>query len=174
MRIVRPTDGALAAERRLASVMLCLEAGALAFGPDLAPRPPPHEPWPAIPVRPVTARGLPVTVTYRPTVGIVFYTASQAFRIAELVRRLQALLDAAPDGHLMGRHAIAATPFTVLRQKGRIAGGSALVGGGGSPSAGPTPRPACPPASSYGPPGTGSTSPRTLACAPPSRGSSCR
>jgi hypothetical protein len=132
MRILRPAgDGAealLGAEARLAAEMLCLEHGARAVGPDLQPLPPPHEPWPTVRLGPVTAGGRPCTVHYRPTVGVVFYTLPPGGSVADLVGRLSARLELAGDGHLRGGRAVAATPATVLRHQGRIAGGHLLVG----------------------------------------------
>jgi hypothetical protein len=128
MRIIAPTDGTVAAERRLAAWMLCMEHGCLAYGPDLAPLPPPHEPWPRVALPPLTDAGLPVVAHYRPAVGLVFYTAGEAFRVAQLVERLNGLLARVPEDHLRGLRAVAATPVSVLRHKGRVGGGTVVVG----------------------------------------------
>lgn len=128
MRVIKPTDGVIAAERRLVAAMLCMEHAALAYGPDLVLRPAPHEPWPTVQVRPLTAKGLPIAVHYRPTVGVVFYTAGQAFQVGQLVNRLSQLLDTVPEDHLRAYRAVAATPSSTLRHKGRVSGGNLVVG----------------------------------------------
>ncbi len=128
MRIVKPSDGTVAAERRLAARMLCLEHGEEAYGPDLVLRPAPREPCPTITVRPLTDKGLPVVVHYRPTVGVIFYTAGEAFAIRDFVGRISALLNSVSEDHLKGYRAVAASPSTVLRHKGRVNGGNLIVG----------------------------------------------
>jgi hypothetical protein len=122
-RVVKPVGGAEAAERRLAALMLNLEHGCWAYGPNLEPLPGPHEPWPVVPLPPVTAQGVGVVAHYRPTVGLVYYTASDALRLPALLGRLAALLGGTEE-HLKGYRAVAATPMTVLRHKGRVAGGT--------------------------------------------------
>jgi hypothetical protein len=130
MRVLKPTetDAEGGAERRLVAEMLCLEHGARAVGPDLQPLPSPHEPWPVVKLRPITAKGVPYAVHYRPTVGVVFYTLAPGSHVADLVGRLSAQLERAGDAHLRAYRAVAATPATVLRHKGRIAGGHVIVG----------------------------------------------
>lgn len=130
MRVLKPTetDADGGAERRLVAEMLCLEHGARAVGPDLQPLPAPHEPWPVVKLRPITAKGVPYAVHYRPTVGVVFYTLAPGSRVADLVGRLSAQLERAGDAHLRAYRAVAATPATVLRHKGRVAGGHVIVG----------------------------------------------
>lgn len=128
MKIVKPFDGAVAAERRLVSIMLCIEHGAAAFGPDMAPLPPPHRPWPVISVPPVTTRGLATTVHYRPTVGVVFYTAGEGFDVKQLVTRVSAALAKVSDAHLKTHRATATTPAVVVRHANRVAGGNLVVG----------------------------------------------
>ena len=128
MKIVKPFDGALAAERRLISIMLCLEHGAAAFGPDMAPLPRPHAPWPVVTVPPVTARGLPTEVHYRPTVGVVFYTASEGFDIKQFVHRVSAALGAAGNAHLKTHRAAAVTPAITIRHASRAIDGHVVIG----------------------------------------------
>lgn len=128
MIVVKPVDGRVAAERRLAARMLCLEHGAISHGADLAPKPPPHEPYPVVELPPCTKQGLPILAHYRPTVGVVFYTAGEGFVIREFVESLSALLAGAGEEHLKGARAVAASPSAVLRHRGRVRGGHLLVG----------------------------------------------
>jgi len=128
MRVLKPINCPLAAEMRLAAEMLCLEHGARAVGPDLQPLPTPHEPYPVVKISPITAMGVPYTIHYRTTVGVIFYTLAPGSCVADLIARLAALLERADDAHLCGYRAVAATPVTVLRRKGRIAGGNLIVG----------------------------------------------
>jgi hypothetical protein len=128
MKTIKPTDGAAAAERRLAAWMLNMEHGAVAYGPDLLPLPGPHEPWPLVRLAPLTEKGLPAVAHYRPTVGLVYYTASDRLQVGALVDRLVALLEGLPEDHLKGHRAVAATPATVLRHRGRVLGGNLVIG----------------------------------------------
>ena len=129
MRVLKPAGGEDAAglECRLIAEMVCLEHGARAVGPDGRPLPAPHEPWPTVALRPVTAGGVACTVHLSPTVGVVYHTLSPG-RVAELVARVSSGLERAGDAHLRGARAVAATPATVLRHKGRVAGGHMIVG----------------------------------------------
>jgi hypothetical protein len=128
MKIIKPTDGLIAAERRLTATMLNIEHGALAYSPNLEPIAPPHAPWPTISVPPITQRGLPTAVHYRPSVGIVFYTKSERFDIKSLVDRLAAQLGQVSDSHLKLNRVAAASPTTVVRQSGQISGGNLVTG----------------------------------------------
>jgi hypothetical protein len=132
MRILKPPPGAEALGAadlaRLAAEMLCLEHGARAVGPDLQLLPAPHAPWPVVTLPPVTTGGAPCGVHWRPTVGVVYYALAGRDRVADLVADLSARLDRAGDAHLRGGRAVAATPSTVLRHRGRIAGGHAIAG----------------------------------------------
>jgi hypothetical protein len=131
MRIIKPTktDASLfVAESRLIAEMLCLEHGARAFGPDGKPLPEPHEPWPIVKLHPITATGIPSIIHYRPTVAVVYYTLLPKSSPRALMERLAAALERAGDAHLRGYRAVAATPATVLRQKGRVNGGTVIVG----------------------------------------------
>ncbi len=128
MRIIRPTDGLFAAQRRLAAAMLCLEHGALSHGPNLEPLPAPHMAWPAIPVRPVTTKGLATTHTYRPAVGIVFYTASQDFDVSKYIHAVnQILTKAASLDHLFAPRAVGASPCSIMRRSGDLAPKSVVL-----------------------------------------------
>src|SRR5262245_6727434 len=120
MKVIKPVAGTADAERRLVRSMLCMEHGAVAVGPDCAPLPPPHEPWPTVRLSPVTKKGLPAEAHYRPTVGIVFYTVGPAFSVRELVGRVAARLGELPEDHLRGHRAVAATPCSMLRHAGRV------------------------------------------------------
>ena len=131
MRVIKPTSADLdrfVAERRLVAEMLCLEHGARAFGPNGMPLPEPHEPWPIVKLHPITATGIPSIIHYRPTVAVVYYTLPPKSSPRALIERLAAALEQAGDAHLRGYHAVAATPATVLRQKGRVIGGTVIVG----------------------------------------------
>ena len=130
MRVLKPVgcEDAAGLERRLIAEMLCLEHGARAVGPDGRPLPAPHEPWPTVTLRPVTAGGVACTVHLSPTVGVVYHMLEPG-RVAELVTRISSELERAGDAHLCGARAVAATPSTVLRHKGRrIAGRHMIVG----------------------------------------------
>jgi len=129
MKVVKPVDGRVAAERRLAQQMLWLEHGGVSHGLDLVPLPAPHEPYPLIKLPPQTARGLAATIHYRPTVGVVYYTASEGFAVRPFVESISALLAAAGEAHLKDRpRTVAASPSAVLRHRGRVRGGHLLVG----------------------------------------------
>ena len=131
MRVIKPTEtdaGRFASERRLVHEMLCLEHGARAFGPG-GPLPEPHEPWPIVKLDPITAMGAASIIHYRPTVAVVYYTLVPGSCPRALMDRLAAELERAGDAHLRGYRAVAATPATVLRQKGRVVGGTVVVGG---------------------------------------------
>ena len=130
MRILNGT-----CETQLAAEMLCLEHGARAVGPDLAPLPPPHAPWPLIAIPPATKAAVPYSVHYRPAVGVVFYTRPANFDVAAFVHRIRALLGAS-DAHLRGYRACAASPAAVLRYKGRAREGASTIIAG--PRAPPT------------------------------------
>ena len=130
MRVLKPTGGEDAGglERRLIAEMLCLEHGARAVGPDGRPLPAPHEPWPTVTLRPVTAEGVACMVHLAPTVGVVYHMLEPG-RVAGLVARVSSELERAGDAHLCGPRAVAATPSTVLRHKGRrIVGQHMIVG----------------------------------------------
>ncbi len=122
MRILNGT-----CETQLAAEMLCLEHGARAVGPDLAPLPPPHAPWPLIAIPPATKAAVPYSVHYRPAVGIVFYTRPAGFDVSAFVHRVRALLARASDAHLRGYRACAASPAAVLRYKGRAREGASTI-----------------------------------------------
>jgi hypothetical protein len=131
MRVIKPTEtdaDRFVAESRLVAEMLCLEHGARAFGPDGQRLPEPHEPWPIVKLRPITATGVPSIIHYRPTVAVMYYTLSPGSSPRDLIGRLAAALERAGDAHLRGYRAVAATPSTVLRQKGRVIGGTVIVG----------------------------------------------
>jgi len=128
MQVIKPTDGRAAAERRLAARMLCIEHAAVAYTPDLSPIPPPHAPCPLIEIPPITAKGLPSTVHYRATVGIVFYTTGKGFQAGDLVRRVSAILGALPDAHLLTPRAIGSSLSAVVRRRGQVVSGHAIVG----------------------------------------------
>ena len=130
MRVIKPAIGNpddADAKMRLAAEMLCIEHGACAIGPDLKPLPAPHKPWPVVEIPPLTEQGLPYTVHYRPTVGIVYYTAGNDFIINRFVEQIANLLNQVSDKHLHAYRAISASPSTVMRHKGRTVSETLIV-----------------------------------------------
>jgi hypothetical protein len=131
MRIIIPADsagGEDVARQRLVALMLNMEHAATVYGPDLVQLPAPHTPWPLIELKPITRKGLGAFAHYSPTVGVIFYTAGVAFSVGPFVRQVEALLSAHSVTHLKRYRAIAATPSTVMRHKGRISDETQVVG----------------------------------------------
>jgi len=118
---------ASAADIRLAAEMFCMEHGARVVGPDMSPAPAPHDPWPTVTLRPITAEGQPSIIHYRPVLGIVYYTLGN-YSVERLVLRVAALMSAAGDGHLRKHRAVAATPTSVLRVAARVHEGRLISG----------------------------------------------
>jgi hypothetical protein len=128
MRIIRAVAGAAAAETELVAAMANIEHGAVVRAPDGAPLPGPHEPCPLVELPPVTDGGLPCAVHLRPTVGVVYYVPAVGLQVRALVDRAAAGLERVGEAHLQAPRAVAATPFTALRHRGRVVGGTLVVG----------------------------------------------
>jgi len=125
MIILRPGDDDVA---RIAALMLNFEHGALVRGANGEELPPPHKPFPIVELSSITDDGLPTTIHYKPTVGVIFYTAARGFNVETLAEELSNHLEAAGDDHLRGYRTVAATPSTVMRHKARVVGGHVLKG----------------------------------------------
>jgi hypothetical protein len=114
MRILRLADDcALAAE------MLNFESGKRVMGPDFKPLPPPHEACPIIDITPVTKRGVPFQIHYRPALGVVYCVLAVGDTLEDLAKRMVAILERAGYKHLSAYRAVAATAAAVMRRKGR-------------------------------------------------------
>lgn len=124
MRILRGAD-----DRELAAEMLNFESGARAVGPDLAPLPPPHEPFPLVDAPLVTKGGVPYQMHYRPAVGVVYYVQPVGSTLRDQAGRVKALLDDAGFQHLMAYRAVAATSAAVMRRKGGVVARTVLLTG---------------------------------------------
>jgi hypothetical protein len=115
-------------ERRLAAFMFCVENGARVVDDDGKALKAPHAPFPEIKVDPRTEQGLPVIVTYKPAVGIIFYSAGSGFSARALAARLRDQMDVYGDAHLRGHRSVAVTPCATLRHKPHVVPGTELVG----------------------------------------------
>ena len=106
------------AVQRLAASMLNMERGAREYmvgaSEVIVRAPGPHPPWPLFSVPPLTTRGQPCQVHYRPACGVVYYSSSIEGVVA-LAEQLKQLLDEHPRDHLLAARATEMTPTTVLR-----------------------------------------------------------
>ena len=134
MLILTPGANVAANEAKLVAAMLKFEHGAVVRDPSGVTLDPPHAKFPTVAVSPITTRGASCSVHYRPTVGVVFYTSgamiggASEFNIGNFVRRVSVLLADAGDAHLRSYRAVAATPATVMRHRGRVSGSHLVVG----------------------------------------------
>lgn len=95
----------LAAERSLAAEMFCIESGSRCVDDQLNPVAPPHPAWPSITLPPVTARGLPVTLDYKASAGVIYCLLPDTSKAAVngLAASLERLLKPLGRDHLRGR-----------------------------------------------------------------------
>lgn len=136
MQVIKHEPTAVA---RIAACMYNFETGRKHFDekgnkiPTIGKRP--HAPFPVITIPSKTTKGKDITVQYRPTVGIVFYTAGPGFdpmKLAFDLRTELAKFNTNGDhcAHLGGFRATDVSPCTTLRKNIPISDGTVITQSG--------------------------------------------
>lgn len=106
---------------RIAASMICLEAGAEIVDDTGERIAGPHKKYPMIAVPPTTKKGVGFSVHYKPSVGILFYSATHDFDLKKFVTRVSDRMHSIGDSHLNTSRAISAAPCAILRKTEVIA-----------------------------------------------------
>ena len=128
MRIIKITKTTAEAERRIAAIMYCMEQGARIVDDEGKELKAPHAPFPEIKMNSKTDQGHAVKISYKPTVGIIFYSAGPGFSPRALAERLREAMRAYGDAHLLTHKPVAVTPCATLRHRPHVIAGTEVIG----------------------------------------------
>lgn len=129
MRIIKVTKSTVDAERRLAAIMYCMERGERCLDDDGKELKAPFAKFPQYTLPTKTDPGIPIKVAYKPSVGVIFYSAGAGFSPRALAERLREAMDAHGDAHLRTHRVVAVTPSATLRHKPAVVTGTEVAMG---------------------------------------------